>query len=202
MILTPWRTIQEGNVSFRFTSITALCVGLASVSCMQTTDPTHPWASTSRQSSAIPSATRSEAPVDRPEEVQVSGAFRHGDFVISVHGLRLEPDYEVQAVYDLDPESPWPLSWPGGMDFLTSHDGRLWEYLQDGTFFPVNTGAVARLKETGNGFTYSVPLSAMHDPSGPITFSIVIANFYPSTFFFRAFGRSECQHCPKVAARQ
>jgi hypothetical protein len=200
MIWMSWRAIQEGKMGFRFTSITALCVGLASASCMQTTEPTHPSAVASRQSPAIPSASLSEATLGRREEGQVSGAFRHGDFVITVHGVRLRPDMYVGATYDLDPESQWPVGWAAGMDFLTSIDGRLWEFVQEWDVLPVNTGAVAQLKENGNGFTYSIPLSAMHDPSGPITFEIAVAN-YPGSFFFQAFGRSECRQCPEVATR-
>ena len=148
------------------------------------------------------SAARAAASSVGPREAQASGAFLHGEFVISVRGLRLKPDMSVQATYDLDPESQWPVGWPAGMDFLTSTDGRLWEVLHDGTFFPVNTGAVARLKDTGSGFSYSVPLSAMHEPAGPITFAISVASYYPSNYFVIALGRAECRQCPhEIAVR-
>jgi len=138
----------------------------------------------------------------RSQEPWVSGAFRHNDLVITVHGVRLNPDLFVQATYDLDPESPWPMGWAEGMDFLTSVGGRLYEGSE-------NTGAVAVLKATGEGFTFSVPLSAMHDPTGPITFAIIVCScnggygtdLPDQGYYFRAFGRAECRQCTKVAGR-
>jgi len=144
-------------------------------------------------------AGRSQAP-------SVSGSFRQDDLVIMVHGLRLNPGLFVQATYDLDPESSWPIGWAAGMDFLTSIDGRLWEEIP-GSSLPENTGAAAMLRETGEGFSYSVPLSAMHDPAGPITFAIIVGSYgggyatddpTDQPYYFRGFGRAECRQCTNI----
>lgn len=173
--------------------IAVLLVAVAIMGCSKPTQPLQPPASL--VGSVAPGASTQPAGVlhgienGRSQAPQVSGAFRHDDFVITVHGVRLGPASMVQATYDLDRNSKWPLGWPDGMDFLTSMDGRLWEDLHNGTFFPVNTGAVARLRDGGEGFTYSVPLSAMHEPTGPITFAIIVGGY--SSYYFRAFGRAE-----------
>src|SRR5262245_59155750 len=201
--------IQEGKMSFRMTTIAALCLSFASAGCVQTTEPIH----TRGRQTATPSAASAKPPVQllrRHEEalspwienqVRASGAFHQGQFVITVHGHRLGPERDrLQALYELDGE-PWPTNYPSGMDFYTI-GGDLWEVPKDGSSW-VNTGAVALLKETGNGFTYSVPLSAMHDPTGPITFAVVagIPGSYPTRLAFRAFGRAECRQCSEAAVR-
>lgn len=182
----------------RLCGIAALLVSLTLAGCSTPTQPLPSLASIAKQ--GVPRATGSLGGTesDRSQASQVSGALRHDDFVITVHGVRLGPDMFVQATYDLNPESPWPAGWAGGMDFLTSLDGRLWEILQDTIF--EDTGAVAMLKDNGSGFSYSVPLSAMHEPAGPITFAIIVAS-YDGSYYFRAFGRAECRQCARVAAR-
>jgi len=178
-------------------------LSLAFLGCSQPTKPVFSPATPAPHDALRLSAAREEAAhqipgmtasleFGRPREAQVSGAFRQDDFVITVHGLRLGADYFVQGVYELDGEPQWPIGFAGGLDFYTSPDGRLWEAIQE--WFE-NTGAVARLKVNGNGFTYAVPLSAMHEPSGPITFAILVGS-YSGSFFFRAFGRAECRQCP------
>jgi len=62
---------------------------------------------------------------DRSHDPRATGAFRHDDFVITVHGVRLLPDYRVYAAYDVDATGQGPLEW-ANVDFVTTEDGKLW----------------------------------------------------------------------------
>src|SRR5258706_11895841 len=103
----------------RFYRSAALLMSLTFAGCSTPTQPLPSPGSPSGQDvpRAVPqpigSLGRTEG--DRSQTREVTGAFRHDDFVITVHGVRLGPQMFVQATYDLDPESQWPLNWPVGM---------------------------------------------------------------------------------------
>jgi len=160
------------------------------ISCSMPTQPVPSQVSVARQI-APGAATKPAASLDVAEfdsqTPQVSGAFRHDEFVITVHGIRLVPGLFVETFYDLDPQSQWPLNWAAGTDFFASADGKLWDE-RNLTSFTTKYVGLARVRDQGNGFVHAVPLSAMDNPK-VITFAITVWSW--DGYYFRAFGRGQ-----------
>ena len=180
-------------------SVAPLVASLALASCSTPTQPLH---SQSALVASVAPMTSTGPPTEMLEGVgngqsqptHVTGAFRDDAFVITVHGVRLQADYLVHAGYDVDPESQGSLD-PANVDFIAS-GGKLWP--AHPSDFTTHYLALVTLKEVGNGFTYSVPLSAMNEPTGPIAFAITVQS-YEGTFYFSTIGWAECRQCAKPA---